>query len=214
MPTPCPHPNPLLPGDRTHPSEVPLTARSQPELLRNRSQGSATFRSSSSRSFNRTYEELSPASRTARGSTGSRRRSSSSCRRAMGATCAPRAPMSTSASTSTTAPARSAGLAGVNVHDIPVGKDCQGDKTHPLAYVCGVDHQPRRDWCGAPVSPRVRAILVGIRAAAGAARVATAVGQPARVQRADPAAPHHPGGHPTTTIHRTSWSSSTSRRPS
>jgi hypothetical protein len=52
-----------------------------------------------------------------------------------------------------------AGVASVNVHDIPVGKDCHEDSTHPLAYVCGVDHQPRRDWCGRPVLPRVRAIL-------------------------------------------------------
>lgn len=52
-----------------------------------------------------------------------------------------------------------AGPASVNVHDIPVGEDCHGDRTHPLAYVCGVDHQPQRDWCGRPVLPRVRAIL-------------------------------------------------------
>ena len=52
-----------------------------------------------------------------------------------------------------------AGVAGVNVHDIAVGADCHEDKTHPLAYVCGLDHRPRRDWCGAPVLPRVRAIL-------------------------------------------------------
>jgi hypothetical protein len=52
-----------------------------------------------------------------------------------------------------------AGPASVNVHDIPIGVDCHEDKTHPLAYVCGVDHQPQRDWCGAPVLPRVRAIL-------------------------------------------------------
>ena len=52
-----------------------------------------------------------------------------------------------------------AGLASVNVHDIPVATDCHKDRTHPLAYTCGVDHQPRRDWCGRPVLPRVRAIL-------------------------------------------------------
>jgi hypothetical protein len=52
-----------------------------------------------------------------------------------------------------------AGLAGAEVHDIPVGTDCREDRTHPLAYVCGLDHQPHRDWCGVPVLPRVRAIL-------------------------------------------------------
>ena len=52
-----------------------------------------------------------------------------------------------------------AGLASVNVHDVPVGTDCHKDRSHPLAYSCGVDHQPRRDWCGRPVLPRVRAIL-------------------------------------------------------
>jgi hypothetical protein len=52
-----------------------------------------------------------------------------------------------------------AGPASVNVHDIPVGQDCHEERTHPLAYVCGVDYQPQRDWCGAPVLPRVRAIL-------------------------------------------------------
>ena len=52
-----------------------------------------------------------------------------------------------------------AGLASVNVHDIPVATDCHKDRTHPLAYSCGVDHQPRRDWCGRPALPRVRAIL-------------------------------------------------------
>lgn len=52
-----------------------------------------------------------------------------------------------------------AGLASVNVHDIPAGKACDGDPWPPLAYVCGVDHQPRRSWCGVPVLPLVRAIL-------------------------------------------------------
>jgi hypothetical protein len=52
-----------------------------------------------------------------------------------------------------------AGPASVNVHDIPVGTDCRNQKTHPLVYVCGVDHKPKRNWCGEPVLPRVRAIL-------------------------------------------------------
>lgn len=52
-----------------------------------------------------------------------------------------------------------AGVAGINVHDIPVGKDCEGQPTHPLSYVCGVDYMPKRKWCSAPVLPLVRAIL-------------------------------------------------------
>lgn len=54
---------------------------------------------------------------------------------------------------------KDAGVAAVNVHDIPVGTDCEGKPTHPLSYVCGVDHTPRRKWCRKPVLPRVRAIL-------------------------------------------------------
>ena len=52
-----------------------------------------------------------------------------------------------------------AGMAAVNVHDIPVGQDCEREPTHPLNYTCGVDHIPSRDWCGRPVLPLVRAIL-------------------------------------------------------
>jgi hypothetical protein len=52
-----------------------------------------------------------------------------------------------------------AGPAAINVHDIPVGRDCPGDPTHPLSYVVGVPHSPHRDWCGRPVLPRVRVIL-------------------------------------------------------
>jgi hypothetical protein len=52
-----------------------------------------------------------------------------------------------------------AGVANINVHDITVARDCGGDSTHPLSYVCGVDHKPRRNWCGRPVLPLVRAIL-------------------------------------------------------
>jgi len=52
-----------------------------------------------------------------------------------------------------------AGLAAVNVHDIPDGEDCRGDANHPISYVCGVDHAPRRKYCGSPVLPAIRAIL-------------------------------------------------------
>ena len=52
-----------------------------------------------------------------------------------------------------------AGVASVNVHDIAVGKSCDGSTWPPISYVCGVDLQPRRSWCGVPVLPLVRAIL-------------------------------------------------------
>ena len=52
-----------------------------------------------------------------------------------------------------------AGVSVVNVHDIPAGTDCAGRRWHPLSYVVGVDHQPKRRWCGSPVLPKVRAIL-------------------------------------------------------
>jgi hypothetical protein len=51
------------------------------------------------------------------------------------------------------------GLATVNVHDLPVETDCFGSPTHPLSYVVGLDHKPRRKWCATPVLPVVRAIL-------------------------------------------------------
>lgn len=52
-----------------------------------------------------------------------------------------------------------AGTAAISVHDLPLGVDCNKDSTHPLSYVCGVDHTPRRSWCAVPVLPMVRAIL-------------------------------------------------------
>jgi len=51
------------------------------------------------------------------------------------------------------------GVAVVNVHDLPVGSDCSGKPTHPLSYVCGVPLLAKRDFCGRPVLPLVRAIL-------------------------------------------------------
>ncbi len=52
-----------------------------------------------------------------------------------------------------------AGLASVNVYDIAAGKGCDGTTWPPISYVCGVDLQPRRNWCDVPVLPLVRAIL-------------------------------------------------------
>lgn len=51
------------------------------------------------------------------------------------------------------------GAAAVNVHDIPVGKDCHGEPTHPLSYTASVAHEPQRSWCFRPQLPRVRVIL-------------------------------------------------------
>lgn len=50
------------------------------------------------------------------------------------------------------------GFASVNVHDIPAGDSCDSGWP-PLSYTCGVDLQPRRNWCGRPVLPLARAIL-------------------------------------------------------
>lgn len=52
-----------------------------------------------------------------------------------------------------------AGLASISVHDLAAGKTCDGVAHPPLSYVCGVDLDPRRSWCGRPVLPLVRAIL-------------------------------------------------------
>lgn len=52
-----------------------------------------------------------------------------------------------------------AGAASANVHDIPNGTDCEDSSYLPLSYVVGVNYQPKRNWCGSPVLPRVRAIL-------------------------------------------------------
>ena len=52
-----------------------------------------------------------------------------------------------------------AGLASIDVHDVPAGESCEGDPWPPLSYVCGVDYRPRRRWCASPVLPLVRAVL-------------------------------------------------------
>ena len=51
------------------------------------------------------------------------------------------------------------GLSSISVHDIPAGTSCDGSTWPPISYVCGVDLAPRRNWCGFPVLPLVRAIL-------------------------------------------------------
>ena len=51
------------------------------------------------------------------------------------------------------------GLTSFNAHDIPNFKDCAGQPDKPLSYVATLALDPKRDWCGHPVLPAVRAIL-------------------------------------------------------
>ncbi len=52
-----------------------------------------------------------------------------------------------------------AGLAAINVHDIPAANDCQQSTEKPLSYAASVTLVPKSNWCFFPVLPRVRAIL-------------------------------------------------------
>jgi hypothetical protein len=52
-----------------------------------------------------------------------------------------------------------AGLAGVNVHDLPAGTDCTGADQLPVSYVARVSFQPTSFFCIEPLLPEVRAIL-------------------------------------------------------
>lgn len=52
-----------------------------------------------------------------------------------------------------------AGLTGINVHDIPTGKDCAGQLTKPLTYCAGIQLQPKTRCCNHAVLPKVHAIL-------------------------------------------------------
>lgn len=52
-----------------------------------------------------------------------------------------------------------AGVAAFNVHDIPNQTDCARLPTKPLTYVVTQGLDPKRDYCGHPVLPKVRAIL-------------------------------------------------------
>ncbi|MGD1993786.1 MAG: hypothetical protein PVI59_11385 [Anaerolineae bacterium] len=51
------------------------------------------------------------------------------------------------------------GVVGINVHDIPDDEDCAGHKDKPLIYVATLEIDPRRNFCGHAVLPKVRAIL-------------------------------------------------------
>jgi hypothetical protein len=52
-----------------------------------------------------------------------------------------------------------AGVAAVNVHDLPNFRDCANRPDKPLTYVITQPLEPRRNRCASPVLPRVRAIL-------------------------------------------------------
>lgn len=52
-----------------------------------------------------------------------------------------------------------AGLVAFNIHDIPNTTDCAGKPDKPLSYVLTLPIEPKRDFCGNPMLPKVRAIL-------------------------------------------------------
>lgn len=52
-----------------------------------------------------------------------------------------------------------AGLAAINVHDIPEATDCAKAAEKPLSYAVSVQLTPKSSWCFFPVLPKVRAIL-------------------------------------------------------
>lgn len=52
-----------------------------------------------------------------------------------------------------------AGLAAVEVHDIPHGTDCEKASTFPLVYSASLPFDPASNSCGVPVLPEVHAIL-------------------------------------------------------
>lgn len=52
-----------------------------------------------------------------------------------------------------------AGSVGINVHDIPSGKDCMNQINKPLTYVAGIKLSPPTECCNHPLLPKVHAIL-------------------------------------------------------
>ena len=52
-----------------------------------------------------------------------------------------------------------AGVVAFDVHDIPNANDCAKALEKPLSYVASLPYQAKRDFCGHPVLPNVRAIL-------------------------------------------------------
>jgi hypothetical protein len=51
------------------------------------------------------------------------------------------------------------GYVAINVHDVPNAVDCAKAAEKPLSFAASVTFQPKSNWCGIPVLPKVRAIL-------------------------------------------------------
>ena len=51
------------------------------------------------------------------------------------------------------------GVVGVNVHDIPTKKDCEGKDEKPISFVVRLDINPKKKLCTLPNLPKVRAVL-------------------------------------------------------
>jgi hypothetical protein len=51
------------------------------------------------------------------------------------------------------------GYVAINVHDVPNATDCAKAAEKPLSFAASVAFQPKTNWCGVPVLPKVRAIL-------------------------------------------------------
>ena len=51
------------------------------------------------------------------------------------------------------------GYTGINVHDIPTGKDCVNENEKPLSYVATLHIDPQKAFCSTHILPKARAIL-------------------------------------------------------
>ncbi|HTQ28403.1 MAG TPA: hypothetical protein VMI35_09755, partial [Puia sp.] len=51
------------------------------------------------------------------------------------------------------------GYTGINVHDIPTGKDCINEGEKPLSYVATLHIDPKKAFCKTHVLPKARAVL-------------------------------------------------------
>ncbi|HSN55412.1 MAG TPA: hypothetical protein VLT32_12105 [Candidatus Sulfomarinibacteraceae bacterium] len=51
------------------------------------------------------------------------------------------------------------GVAGFSIHDLPDGTDCADKPNKPLTYVVTMPVDPKRNFCGTPVMPKVRGVL-------------------------------------------------------
>lgn len=51
------------------------------------------------------------------------------------------------------------GVAGFAIHDLPNAVDCANKPNKPLTYVVTMPVEPKRNFCGTPVTPKVRGVL-------------------------------------------------------